>query len=130
MPREFSRTERVADYLMRELAQLLQQEMRDPRVGMVSVNDVEVSRDMAHAKVYVTFMDVDSQQDAEQRVAVLNRAAGFLRSEVARDARMRTTPRLRFLFDGSVDRGRHLSSLIDRAVAEDRARHDDDPESH
>ena len=131
MPREFSRTERVADYLMRELALLLQQELRDPRIGMVSVNDVEVSRDMAHAKVYVTFMDANSDEDAEQRVAILNKAAGFLRSEVARGAKMRTTPRLRFLFDSSIGRGRYLSKLIDRAVAQDKARHGAaDEESH
>jgi len=131
MPKEFSRCERVADYLMRELARLLQQELRDPRIGMVSVNDVEVSRDMAHAKVFVTFMDAADEADVQARIEVLNGAAGFLRSQVAREARMRTTPRLKFHFDASVNRGRYLSSLIDKAVAEDESRHGEtDPEGH
>lgn len=124
MAREFGRTERVADYLRQELARLLQTGMRDPRIGMVSVNEVEVSRDLAHAKVFVTFMERDSEQEARDLLEVLNGAAGFLRSEVSRDARMRTVPRLHFVYDASVTRGRRLSDLIDRAVAEDGRRHD------
>lgn len=125
MPKEFSRTERVADHLMRELAQLIQQELRDPRIGMVSVNEVEVSRDIANAKVYVTFMDTDAGDDVDIRVQVMNRAAGFLRSQVARQSSMRTVPRLRFVFDNTQRRGRYLSTLIDEAVATDRARNPD-----
>ena len=123
MAREFGRTERVADYLRQELARLLQTAMRDPRIGMVSVNEVEVSRDLAHAKVFVTFMERDSEQEAKDLLAVLNGAAGFLRSEISRDARMRTVPRLHFVYDASVVRGRRLSDLIDRAVSEDDRRH-------
>ena len=124
MAREFGRTERVADYLRQELARLLQTGMRDPRIGMVSVNEVEVSRDLAHAKVFVTFMERESEQEAKDLLVVLNGAAGFLRSEVSRDARMRTVPRLHFVYDASVTRGRRLSDLIDKAVAEDERRHD------
>lgn len=123
MAREFGRTERVADYLRQELARLLQTELRDPRVGMVSVNEVEVSRDLAHAKVFVTFMDRDSEQEAHEELEALNGAAGFLRSQVSKDARMRTVPRLRFVYDASVTRGRRLSDLIDRALADDAKRH-------
>jgi ribosome-binding factor A len=123
MAREFGRTERVADYLRQELARLLQTELRDPRIGMVSVNEVEVSRDLAHAKVFVTFMDRDSEAEAREQLEVLNRAAGFLRTQVAHDARMRTVPRLRFVYDASVTRGRRLSDLIDRAIADDERRH-------
>ena len=126
MAREFGRTERVADYLRQELARLLQNELRDPRVGMVSVNEVEVSRDLAHAKVFVTFMDRDSEAEAREQLEVLNGAAGFLRTQVAHDARMRTVPRLRFVYDASVTRGRRLSDLIDRALADDARRHVDD----
>ena len=129
MAREFGRTERVADYLRQELARLLQMEVRDPRIGMVSVNEVEVSRDLAHAKVFVTFMDRDSENEAREALDVLNHAAGFLRTQLSRDARMRTVPRLHFVYDVGVVRGRRLSDLIDRAVAEDRERHpehDDD----
>ena len=123
MAREFGRTERVADYLRQEVARLLQTELRDPRIGMVSVNQVEVSRDLAHAKVFVTIMGRDSEQDAREELEVLNGAAGFLRSQVSRDARMRTVPRLRFVFDASVTRGRRVSDLIDRALADDAKRH-------
>ena len=126
MAREFGRTERVADYLRQELARLLQTELRDPRIGMVSVNEVEVSRDLAHAKVFVTFMERDSEEAARDQLAVLNGAAGFLRTQVSRDARMRTVPKLRFVYDASVTRGRRLSDLIDRAIAEDERQHADD----
>jgi ribosome-binding factor A len=126
MAREFGRTERVADYLRQELARLLQAEVRDPRLGMVSVNEVEVSRDLAHAKVFVTFMERDSEQEAKDVLEVLNHAAGFLRTQVSKDARMRTVPRLHFVYDASVARGRRLSDLIDRAVAEDERRHEGD----
>jgi len=129
MAREVGRTQRVADFLRRELAQLIQLEMRDPRVGMVMVNDVEVSRDLAHAKVFVTVMGKDDEQQASDSLAVLNDAAGFLRSKVARGSTMRTTPKLHFVYDDSVSRGRHLSSLIDRAVARDRGIGDNDDEA-
>jgi ribosome-binding factor A len=123
MAREFGRTERVADYLRQELARLLQLEVRDPRLGMVSVNEVQVSRDLAHAKVFVTFMERDSEAEAADVLEVLNRAAGYLRSQLARDARMRTIPRLRFVYDSGVVRGRQLSDLIDRALEQDGQRH-------
>jgi len=124
MAREFGRTERVADYLRQELARLLQSELRDPRIGMVSVNEVSVSRDLAHAKVFVTFMERDSEQEAGEQLGVLNGAAGFLRTQISRDARMRTVPKLRFVYDASVTRGRRLSDLIDRALAEDARQHE------
>ena len=80
MAREFGRTQRVADYLRQELARLLQREIRDPRIGMASVNEVEVSRDLAYATVFVTFMGLDSAREALEPLEVLNRAAGFLRN--------------------------------------------------
>lgn len=122
MAREFGRTQRVADYLRQELARLLQRELRDPRIGMVSVNEVEVSRDLAHATVFVTFMQHDSVQEASEAVKVLNHAAGFLRSQIAHEARMRTVPQLRFVYDAGVVRGRQMADLIERAIAEDRQR--------
>ena len=122
MAREFSRQERLGDYLRRELAGLIQRELRDPRLGMVSITAVRVSRDMAHAQVFVTLLEGDSQERATPGVDVLNGAAGFLRSALARDATMRTVPRLRFRFDNSVGRARDLEALIVRAKAAD-ARH-------
>ena len=124
MAKEFSRTQRVGDFLKQELARLIQLEVRDPRVGMVSVTGVEVSRDMAHAKVFVTVLGKDTEADAADSITALNHAAGFLRSQVARISNARTTPKLRFVFDASIGRGARMSSLIDAAVAADRERNE------
>lgn len=77
MAKEYSRTQRVADYLQRELAALIQHEVRDPRVGMVSITGVNVSRDLGHAKIYVTVLGRDSGEDASDSIEALNKAAGF-----------------------------------------------------
>ena len=121
MAKEYSRTQRVADYLQRELAELIQHELRDPRLGMISVTGVEVSRDLGHARVYYTRLDCDTAEQASESTAVLNKASGFLRSELSRDASMRSVPRLSFYFDTSVGQGRHLESLISQAKQADRA---------
>jgi ribosome-binding factor A len=121
MAREFGRTDRVADFLKRELARLVQFEVRDPRVGMVSITDVEVTRDLAHAKVFVTVMGEESAADAQSSVDALNNASGFLRSQIASVSNTRTVPRLRFVYDASVVRGTRMSALIDEAVKKDRA---------
>ncbi|MCB1854428.1 MAG: 30S ribosome-binding factor RbfA [Halieaceae bacterium] len=120
MAKEYSRTQRVADYLQRELAALIQHELRDPRIGMVSITGVDVSRDLAHARVYFTALGCDSDEDASEPAAALNKAAGFLRSQLSRDATMRSVPQLRFYFDTSVGQGRHLEELIRRATDADR----------
>jgi ribosome-binding factor A len=120
MAKEYARTQRVADYLQRELAAMIQREVRDPRLGMVSVTGVEVSRDLGHAKVYFTVLDADSKEEAGEVSEVLNRAAGFLRSALSRDSSMRSVPQLRFYFDASVGRGREMEALIKRAADADR----------
>jgi ribosome-binding factor A len=120
MPKEYARTQRVADYLQRELASLIQREVRDPRVGMVSITGVDVSRDLAHARVYYTAMGSDSPEEAAETTAALNRAAGFLRSQLSRDSSMRSVPQLKFYFDASVGRGREMEDLIQRAAEADR----------
>jgi ribosome-binding factor A len=120
MAKEYARTQRVADYLQRELAALIQREVRDPRVGMVSITGVDVSRDLGHARVYYTVMGSDSSDDASESTAALNNAAGFLRSQLSRDSSMRSVPQLRFYFDSSVGRGRDLEDLIRRAADADR----------
>jgi len=120
MAKEYSRTQRVADYLQRELAALIQREVRDPRVGMVSITGVNVSRDLGHAKVYYTVLGCDSSEDAIESTEVLNKASGFLRSQLSRDSSMRSVPQLRFYFDSSVGQGRHLEDLIRRAADADR----------
>ena len=108
---------RMADFAREEIARIIQFEMRDPRIGMVSVNDVRVSRDLAFADVYVSAMPSGSPADQEAVVAVLNGASGYFRSKLARRHRMRTTPKPRFHYDESVERGRRLEKLIDEAVA-------------
>lgn len=123
MAQEYSRIQRVGDYLKRELALLIQQSVRDPRVGMVNINEVEVSRDLAHAKAYVTFVGERSNDERIEALKALNKAGGFLRSQIAATNHMRTTPRLFFVFDISVQRGAELSALIDRAVAADAGHH-------
>jgi|TARA_R110001592_G_scaffold61158_17_gene186244 ribosome-binding factor A len=124
--KEFSRTARIADFLKRELGSFIQKELRDPRLGMVSVIDAQVSRDLSHAKIYVTVMGKDTAEEAKESLAVLNKAAGFLRSQVAKINNARTTPQLRFYYDTSVNRGQHISKLIQDAVEADRSRHTDD----
>ncbi len=127
MPREFPRTRRVGEQVRRELAQLLRETIRDPRIAMVSITAVEVSRDLAHAKVYITYLG-----DAEERpgvVAALNQGAPPLRRGLGRSMHIRTVPRLAFVYDEAVERGAHLSSLISAAVAADAQKHrDDDPD--
>ena len=108
---------RMADFAREEIARIIQFEMRDPRIGMVSVNDVRVSRDLAFADVYVSAMPSGSPAEQEALVAILNGASGYFRSKLARRHRMRTTPKPRFHYDESVERGRRLEKLIDEAVA-------------
>jgi ribosome-binding factor A len=120
MAKEYARTQRVADYLQRELAALIQHEVRDPRVGMVSITGVDVSRDMGHARVYYTSMNANTADEASESTEALNKAAGFLRSQLSRDSSMRMVPQLRFYFDSSVGRGRDLEDLIRKAADSDR----------
>ncbi|MFT7389005.1 MAG: ribosome-binding factor A [Candidatus Endobugula sp.] len=124
MAKEFSRTDRIADAIQRILATAITQEIRDPRVGMVNVNDVTVTRDMAHAKVYITFVGRDSEEESLQAAAILNNASGFLRNIVAKELEIRMTPKLRFIYDKTSVQGQQLSNLIDKAIAQD-AHHED-----
>ncbi len=125
MAKEFTRSDRIADAVQRSLAQLIPAEIRDPRLGMVNINSVEVARDLTLAKVYVTFVGEDNPKACQESVAILNRAASFLRTLLGRELTIRTTPRLQFYFDESAVRGQVLSNLIDRAVAADRANRPD-----
>lgn len=117
--REFSRDLRVADFVRDELASIIQLGMRDPRVGMVSVNEVTVSRDLAYADIYISSIDTDSQDKRDDLIRVLNKASGFFRSELARRHSMRTTPKPRFHYDEIVESGPRLEKLIEAAVQDD-----------
>ena len=123
MAKEYSRTQRVGDFLQQELAALIQRELRDPRAQMVSVTGVDVSRDLTHAKVFFTQLGVDDAEQAKETAEVLNKAGGFLRTVIAKSATMRTVPRLHFRFDESVGRGRNMETLVRDARAADEALH-------
>ncbi len=125
MAREYNRTDRVADHLRQELATLIQLQMRDPRVAMVSITDVEVSKDLAHARVFYTVLGKDSADEAQDVTAALNKAAGFLRSQLSKESTLRMVPTLRFKFDASVGRGRYMEDLIERAVASDQVENEE-----
>ena len=110
--RNSGRPQKLGDLIQRELSELLQRELRDPRVGMITITAVDVSPDFSHAKVLYTTLDPAHVADAAKG---LQRAAGFLRSQLARRLKMYTTPELRFVYDESVERGDRLSQLIDSA---------------
>lgn len=109
-----ARGARIADQIQRELAELIRLEVRDPRIGMVTLTGVELSRDQSHAKVFFTTLGPASA--AEDAAQGLQRAAGFLRSELAHRLTTRKVPELHFHFDESVERGVRLSRLIDEAL--------------
>ncbi len=125
MPRDFNRSERVAGSLRRELARLIQLELKDPEVGFVSLSDVEVTRDLAHAKVFVTVFEPDK---AAGSIRALNKAAGYLRRRLGQEMRIRAVPELHFQHDASVETGQRMDSLIEAALAADR-HHDEDSDS-
>jgi ribosome-binding factor A len=106
------RPQKLGDLIQRELSELLQRELRDPRVGMITLTGVDVSPDFSHAKVMFTVLPKERLQDS---LAGLKRSAGFLRSQLARRLKLYTTPELRFEYDESVERGDRLARLIDSA---------------
>ncbi|WEZ89353.1 30S ribosome-binding factor RbfA [Pseudomonas sp. NyZ480] len=126
MAKEYSRTQRIGDQMQRELSELIRREVKDPRVGLVTITAVDVSRDLGHAKVFVTVMGQDGTDAVPQTLKALTSAASFLRLHLGRVMQLRSVPQLHFHFDESVSRGAHLSALIERAVAEDRLHQDAD----
>lgn len=126
MAKEFSRTQRIGDQMQRELALLIQREIKDPRLGLITITAVDVSRDLSHAKIFITIMGQDDDQEAiKGNLRILNDAAGFLRMQLGKSMKLRTVPQLHFNYDASIRRGVELSSLIERAVAEDRKHSDE-----
>ena len=112
MKRKSGRPQKLGDLIQRELSELVQRELRDPRVGMITITGVDVSPDFSHAKVFYTTLDRENLEEARLG---LKRAGGFLRSQLARRIKLYTTPELRFEYDESVERGDRLSRLIDSA---------------
>ncbi|REL27372.1 30S ribosome-binding factor RbfA [Thalassotalea euphylliae] len=125
MSRDFSRTDRVAQQIQKEVATIIQREVKDPRLGMVTVNAVEVTRDLAYAKVFVTFFTLEGQ-DEEVSVKILNEAASFIRTLLAKRIKARIMPELRFEYDKSLVEGVRMTNLVNQAVAEDQRRAGED----
>jgi ribosome-binding factor A len=106
------RPKKVADLVQRELTDLLLREVRDPGIGMITITAVDVSPDLSHAKVFFTLLQPEKKPETEK---ALQRAAGYLRSQIAHRIKLYTAPELRFFYDESVERGDRLSRLIDSA---------------
>jgi len=119
MPKDYSRTLRIGDQIQRELALMIPREVKDPRLGFVTITGVEVSRDLGHAKVFITLMSDDADK-IQQSLAILSDASGLLRSRLGQAIKLRSLPQLHFYFDESIVRGARLSALIERAVSEDK----------
>lgn len=116
------RTQRIADQIQREIAGLIRLEIKDPRVGMVTISSVKVSPDMGYADVYITVLGATLDEKPDASLAVLNGAAGFLRNQLGKALQVRMTPRLRFHFDEVTARGNRMATLINEAVKEDQTR--------
>ncbi|RKZ66145.1 MAG: 30S ribosome-binding factor RbfA [Gammaproteobacteria bacterium] len=117
MPREFLRSDRMAEQLRRELAEIVRDEIKDPRLGFVSFTEVRMSRDLSHAVIYCSIFNSEKQQEA---IDVLNRAVGFIRKEIGRRIRARIVPTLKFTIDESVTRGAEMDDLISKAIGRDK----------
>ena len=118
MKRHSQRAQRVADQIQRELADLIVNEVKDPRVGRVTITGVDVTADLAHATV--RFSHLAGKEHAAEIVTALQRAAGFLRSALSHRLDLYSVPQLHFAYDDSIESGMRLSQLIDDAVAADK----------
>jgi ribosome-binding factor A len=115
---------RVADQIQRDLAEIIAFELKDPRVSMVTISEVQVTPDYAHAKVYFTTL-VDEPKAVQDTIESLSKAAGFIRAQLGKRLHIHTLPQLTFVHDTTTVRGMALSSLIDQANAT-RAKDSDD----
>jgi len=111
MTSNFKRTDRIAEMIQRKLALIIPQEVKDPRLnGLVTITAVKVAADLGHAKIYFTVLN----EDKKMASAILNAAASYLRSALARSITLRTVPQLHFIYDESIEYGQRLSHLIDK----------------
>ena len=124
MPKNFSRADRVAQQIQRDIAELIRGELDHPKAKLITVTDVEVTRDYSHAKVFYTVLN---SEDLSETQSTLERASGWLRSEIARGIRLFTVPELHFVYDESVERGMYMDRLLDQvAEADAQLPRDDD----
>ncbi|TBR42421.1 30S ribosome-binding factor RbfA [Marinomonas agarivorans] len=117
MAGEFNRTSRIGDQLQKELASIIQFEMKDPRLGLITINEVRVAKDLGYADIYYTVLGMDDNAEklSETQVA-LESASGFLRRRASQEIKLRVMPKLRFHYDESVINGAKMSALIDQAI--------------
>ena len=127
MAKEFGRADRVAQQIQREIAVILQREVKDPRVGMVTVSDVELTRDLQHAKIFVTFF-LNEEDNIEAGVKVLNDASGYIRILMGKAMKLRVVPEIRFVYDKTLVEGMRISNLVTNTVRDDQRRRGDSPE--
>ena len=121
MAKEFSRSRRVAQQLQQEIARILQREVKDPRVGMATVSSIDLSRDLSYAKVYVTFFNIDNDEECiKEGIAALDTASGYIRSLVGSAMKLRIVPELRFIYDNTLVEGMRLSNLVTEVRAKDK----------
>ncbi len=128
MAKQYSRTQRIGDQIQRELATLIPQEVRDPRLGFITITGVDVSRDIGHAKVFITVMGENSPEVIKENLDVLKDTAGYLRMLLGKAMKLRSVPSLHFHYDQSITRGAMLSALIEQAVTEDQRNAESDGE--
>lgn len=117
MPKDYPRSERLASQIQRELANLVRNNLKDPRLSTPAILEVQVTRDLSQAKVYFSVLD---PQDAEQNLQALKHASGYLQREIGKVLKARITPKLVFIYDDSDIRGRTMSELIDSVIARDK----------
>ncbi|PWC12081.1 30S ribosome-binding factor RbfA [Brenneria roseae subsp. americana] len=122
MAKEFSRTQRVAQEMQKEIAIIIQREVKDPRIGMATVSGVEVSRDLAYAKVFVTLLNDNEPEQVKTSVKALQDASGFIRMLLGKAMRLRVVPELTFAYDNSLVEGMRMSNLVTSVVKNDAAR--------
>ncbi|MCH6565001.1 MAG: 30S ribosome-binding factor RbfA [Proteobacteria bacterium] len=122
MPKDYPRSDRLASQIQRELADLVRNSLKDPRLCSPSILEVRVSKDISQAKVYFSVLNPD---DAEQSLHALKRASGYLQREIGKVLKSRITPKLVFIYDDSDIRGRTMSELIDSAIARDNSKSGD-----
>jgi ribosome-binding factor A len=121
MPAEFNRTQRLGEQIKRDLALLIQRELKDPRIGMVTLNFVDLSKDLSYADVHITVLVADdSDEKIIESLTILNEASTFLRMELGRALKVRKVPHLRFHYDDSLKRGARINALIHQALQSDR----------
>ena len=121
MPKESSRGRKIGDLIQREVAVLVQREIKDPRIGMVTINEATVSRDLAFSDIYFTVLPSENTEIVEE---VLNEASGFLRSQLAKVLSTRTTPKLRFHYDNTIESGARMNKAINKALLQDESQRD------